>query len=458
MDERDAEIEVCQAIWPELTQGQEDPYLLNLVVDVELNDPLELLFKEPETVHGEGNVNYVSEKVKYLPPLQVAIALPSGYPETAPPQVSISTTPSWLPREKLQELEDLAFSLWKTGTSDILYCYIERIFEQPQDHFGYTSGIKIGSELRLSLLEFQASVIKAAFDASTIACTVCLERKSGAECYKLARCGHVFCKGCLHDFYTAMIQEGSVQSVTCPSPDCHILSASGGKVQPSIPPAELLDMGMEPETVQRYAYMKRKKAIDSDRSIVRCPRTWCDGSSRSKKYPPMKDIAEMRELDETTTTESTSSDEALNSKIAICDKCELTFCRRCKKTWHGDFAFCGTSEEAAADLASMEFIQQHSCECPSCGSAITKSSGCNHMVCFNCRTHFCYICGTWLEPGNPYPHFNTLGTQCYQQLWVEEDLIERKTLVRRRVPDRAPNFDAQVNAILMEQLRLEDEQ
>lgn len=47
--------------------------------------------------------------------------------------------------------------------------------------------------------------------------------------------------------------------------------------------------------------------------------------------------------------------------------------------------------------------------------------GCNHMKCFQCNTHFCYLCGSWLDGQNPYQHFNKSGTPCYQRLWELEE-------------------------------------
>ncbi|KAL1974285.1 hypothetical protein VTN31DRAFT_5845 [Thermomyces dupontii] len=43
--------------------------------------------------------------------------------------------------------------------------------------------------------------------------------------------------------------------------------------------------------------------------------------------------------------------------------------------------------------------------------------GCNHMICFQCSTHFCYLCSSWLEEDNPYRHFNTTDSSCYNRLW-----------------------------------------
>lgn len=39
------------------------------------------------------------------------------------------------------------------------------------------------------------------------------------------------------------------------------------------------------------------------------------------------------------------------------------------------------------------------------------------MTCAQCKTHFCYLCGAWLDPGRPYQHFNDpKNKQCFQRL------------------------------------------
>ncbi|KAK1050664.1 hypothetical protein LTR33_014664, partial [Friedmanniomyces endolithicus] len=50
-----------------------------------------------------------------------------------------------------------------------------------------------------------------------------------------------------------------------------------------------------------------------------------------------------------------------------------------------------------------------------------KTMGCNHMKCFQCNTHFCYLCGAWLDGDNPYIHFNKQGSPCFQRLWELEE-------------------------------------
>ena len=49
------------------------------------------------------------------------------------------------------------------------------------------------------------------------------------------------------------------------------------------------------------------------------------------------------------------------------------------------------------------------------------------MTCFQCKTHFCYLCGAWLHPDNPYEHFNNPKNKgCHQRLMdmAEGDMAE----------------------------------
>jgi E3 ubiquitin-protein ligase RNF14 len=39
------------------------------------------------------------------------------------------------------------------------------------------------------------------------------------------------------------------------------------------------------------------------------------------------------------------------------------------------------------------------------------------MICFQCKTHFCYLCSSWLSPDAPYEHFqNPKNKACFQRL------------------------------------------
>lgn len=44
------------------------------------------------------------------------------------------------------------------------------------------------------------------------------------------------------------------------------------------------------------------------------------------------------------------------------------------------------------------------------------------MVCSRCNTHFCYLCSAWLDPANPYRHYNSPSRgSCHMRLWEFEN-------------------------------------
>jgi len=56
------------------------------------------------------------------------------------------------------------------------------------------------------------------------------------------------------------------------------------------------------------------------------------------------------------------------------------------------------------ELESLKYIMSVTVPCPKCKMPITRSQGCNHMICGNCATHFCYRCGADITQAG-YNHF-----------------------------------------------------
>jgi E3 ubiquitin-protein ligase RNF14 len=211
------------------------------------------------------------------------------------------------------------------------------------------------------------------------------------------------------------------------APNCEIVDG-GGKIRPSIAPSELLQIPLDEKVVQRYADLKRKKKLEADESTIYCPRSWCQAPARSKKYPKITDLSKMTDSFDIADLAAVPPEPAdkksgvIEERLAICenDKCGFAFCRVCKASWHGNFVRCGprdTTELCAEEQASFDYIRLNTSQCPSCYGPSQKSMGCNHMTCFQCRTHYCYLCGSWLDPSNPYRHFNEKGKPCYNRLW-----------------------------------------
>jgi len=264
-------------------------------------------------------------------------------------------------------------------------------------------------------------------------------------------CGHVFCVDCLQDFYNNAIKEGDLASVRCLAPNCArdrlkaCDSPSTGKKRKKpktfISPSELLQIPLDQEVVKRYVTLKYKTELESDKNTIYCPRQWCNGAARSKKHkkPQGLELAEASddsasedEDDEPEHTDGSGKSKpykAAKELLAICDDCGFAFCSRCHQSWHGEFVRCyprrDRAELTAEEQASIEYMKLHTTPCPTCAAPAQKTQGCNHMICYRCQTHFCYLCSAWLDPGNPYQHFNEAPggrvTGCYMRLWELEN-------------------------------------
>lgn len=246
-------------------------------------------------------------------------------------------------------------------------------------------------------------------------------------------CGHVFCVQCLQDFYNNAIKEGDLVSVRCLAPNCakdrkEEWKASGNKgrkPRTQISPNELLQIPLEQEVVARYVKLKHKADLESDQNTVYCPRKWCQGAARSKKHRKPEGLELDDSSDEETETAKVGKDYKTGEELlCICEDCSFAFCSRCFQGWHGEFKMCiprrQDGEMSEEEKASLEYLRLHTTPCPTCAAPAQKTHGCNHMICFKCNSHFCYLCSAWLQPENPYIHFNKINTGCYMRLWELE--------------------------------------
>ncbi|KAK3069902.1 hypothetical protein LTR53_011412 [Teratosphaeriaceae sp. CCFEE 6253] len=458
-DERAEELGALEAIFPEL-QTDRDHFTATLELPVSPTKPLLVRFVPQASKHGQQE-NYAKVAsngcahierdvvLSHLPPLSLEVKLPDGYPSDAPPKVHLTTELDWLPRAKLAELQSEAGKLWEEyGRCQIVYSLVDFLQQAAENRFDLDQSadgcLVLPTSAEKQLVAFDETTKLAVFNAGTYDCGICLEPKKGSSCYKMKRCGHVFCRQCLQDFYNNAITEGDVAGIRCLDPTCGKEPTTPNslkrkrKTERTLHARELLAMGIDEAMVRRYVEMKRKKKLETDKTTVWCPRTWCQGPAKSKKYPPIPTDLAAYTADDAPSDQSDSEsaptqqpDSPTNpipadpaDRVAVCEKCSLAFCRVCYMGWHGQFARCfprDPSELSAEEKASYDYIRTHTSPCPTCSSPTQKTMGCNHMKCYQCNTHFCYLCGAWLNGENPYHHFNKQGSPCFQRLWELEE-------------------------------------
>ncbi|KAL8686795.1 MAG: hypothetical protein Q9218_006859 [Villophora microphyllina] len=471
-DERAIELSSISAIYPELFIDPSNPFKATIEIPVEPVNPLSVLFPPPDGVapqlptppdsNGQPRSNSELEEadpqrppvtnivqdlheLSHLPPLHLSINLPTGYPDSKPPLLKITSDVPWLRTEDLQRFGKDGDCLWEEmGRTQVLFAYIDHLREAIQNGFylstSRTEPLEVSSNLKIELLDYDIKAKQAQFEKATFECGVCLEPKKGAVCHRMNLCGHVFCIECLQDFFNNCITEGDVANVKCIAPKCgqypepkvgqsNNFTSGRRKRDRTLGPSELLQIPLEQEMVQRYVMLKRKKALESDRTTVYCPRQWCQGPARSKKTEALDRNLDLDSEDEAQPNEQNKETDAPGARIppserlAICTECSFAFCRVCKASWHGELIICDPQRKAkltAEEQASEEYIKLHTSPCPTCNAKCQKTHGCNHMICFKCNTHFCYLCSSWLDPGNPYQHYNTQKNACYMRLWELE--------------------------------------
>ncbi|KAI9685616.1 MAG: translation termination inhibitor protein itt1 [Bathelium mastoideum] len=455
-DERDTELESIKAIFEELQILPEDPYTAFLEIPVIPEAPLPIAFPAadgappnqlptPPSSDHDSSTEKVEQPVavpvplevhniSYLPPLQLQIKLPNGYPFNEAPQFTLGADPNWIPKQTLRNLELNGLHLWhEYGHGQVVFAFIDQLQQSAERAFGLAvdGPLSLSQDMRIALLDFDRRAARQKFEAETFDCGVCLEPKKGSVCHRMTRCGHVFCVSCLQDFYNNCITEGDISSVKCLSPECGADKPRGRKSK-TLGPSQLLQIPLEHAVVKRYVDLKHKKKLESDKTTVYCPRKWCQGPARSKKYPKLTDFTTIDSSDEDSSDEGPPAPATQTSvpadRLAICSSCSYAFCRACTHSWHGDHVACPrratddpSAELTADDRASLDYIRLHTSPCPTCGVPCQKTHGCNHMRCFQCATHFCYLCSDWLSAENPYAHFNQRGRDCYMRLWELEE-------------------------------------
>ncbi|CAI7653775.1 unnamed protein product [Penicillium bialowiezense] len=482
-DDRSVELSSIVAIFPETQIDSTDPFKAVLELPVAPSSPTPVCFQQPidtlpaATITPPTSVDEskgeLDEPVKdvhvlsHLPPLKLEIELPEGYPSEKPPIVHLTSVPMWLPTSAVGQLLDDCRRLWEEcGRDLVVFTYIDHLQQLAETVFNIqnSSGeICLSRELKIALLDYNIKAEREKFEQGTFEC----EPKKGTVCYRLLRCSHVFCVQCLQDFYNSCISEGDVDSVKCVAPDCELNKrppdAQGGNVQTpprkkrdrTLGPSELLQIPLAPDVVQRYAFLKRKKKIEADKTTVYCPRQWCQGAARSKKHPKPEDLMvddpDVSDDEDTSDPPDPSEEDGelppMSERVAICEDCNYAFCSVCKKGWHGELLRCyprREGEPTAEEKATEEYLRLYTTPCPTCNVPCQKQMGCNHMRCFQCDTHFCYLCSAWLSADNPYKHFNDPSGQCFNRLWDLEGgdgLNPDGAEALHRIPDALLNFD-----------------
>jgi ATP-dependent RNA helicase DHX8/PRP22 len=111
----------------------------------------------------------------------------------------------------------------------------------------------------------------------------------------------------------------------------------------------------------------------------------------------------------------------------FCDMCDGKWCRLCLVSpYHNDqtcleYELDNSNGENSVYLKKMITSGKIKI-CPVCRAPIFRESGCNHMSCEYCKSHWCWLCK---KVGIDYSHFNSNNgsESCKGRLWENVEIL-----------------------------------
>lgn len=107
-----------------------------------------------------------------------------------------------------------------------------------------------------------------------------------------------------------------------------------------------------------------------------------------------------------------------DGSVVVCSACLTPICTSCNVISHDGtsctaFKYLSSEGNRAFELWKKENKVKN---CPKCSSPIEKTFGCNHMECFQCKTHICWYCMRVFDTsGECYSHMSSMHRGYYSE-------------------------------------------
>mmetsp|Transcript_17079 Transcript_17079/g.37225 ORF Transcript_17079/g.37225 Transcript_17079/m.37225 type:complete len:401 (+) Transcript_17079:283-1485(+) len=166
---------------------------------------------------------------------------------------------------------------------------------------------------------------------------------------------HFFCKSCFSSYATVTVQSGPIQSIACPVPGCRSLFSTAD-AKSILSDWDLLMIEHREESRNRRVALAAKAVLHCECGAV-----------------------------------GIITEEDVGNGRVVCpgDGCGGRYCCKCGNDDHG-------TEPCPPPAETVQWLDEHSKECPNCKNRIQKNGGCDHMTCAppgGCGYEFWWTCG-----------------------------------------------------------------